>query len=80
MVHCRLDIRKYSFSQRTIYEWAKSTDCVNANMLKTKIDRYIIRAGYASKKYCWTFAKPKASLSTCHVEFTALGRNIVRSG
>ena len=28
---CRLDIRKYSFSQRTINEWNKlSTDCVNA--------------------------------------------------
>ena len=32
---CRLDIKKYSFSQRTINEWNKfSTDCVNANALK----------------------------------------------
>ena len=29
---CRLDIRKYSFSQRTINEWNKlSTECVNAS-------------------------------------------------
>ena len=35
---CRLDIRKYSFSQRTVNEWNKlSTDCITAssvNMLK----------------------------------------------
>ena len=40
--HCRLDIRKYSFSQRTINEWNKlSTDCVTAssvNMFKNKVD------------------------------------------
>ena len=39
---CRLEIRKYSFSQRTINEWNKlSTDCVNAssvNMFKSKVD------------------------------------------
>ena len=30
--HCRLDIRKYLFSQRTINEWNKlSTDCVTAS-------------------------------------------------
>ena len=35
---CRLDIRKYSFSQRTINEWNKlSTDCVNHCCLKTKL-------------------------------------------
>ena len=29
---CRLDIRKHSFSQRTINEWNKlSTDCVTAS-------------------------------------------------
>ena len=36
---CRLDIRKYLFSQKTINEWNKlSTDCVNAgsvNMFKS---------------------------------------------
>ena len=39
---CRLDIREYSFSQRTIGEWNKlSTDCVTArsvNMFKNKFD------------------------------------------
>ena len=47
---CRLDIRKHSFSQRTINEWNKlSTDCVTAssvNMFKNKVDTYFGRAGY----------------------------------
>ena len=47
---CRLDIRKYSFSQRTINEWNKlSTDCITAssmNMFKNKVDTYLRRAGY----------------------------------
>ena len=47
---CRLDIRKHSFSQRTINEWNKlSTDCVIAssvNMFKNKVDTYLRRAGY----------------------------------
>ena len=47
---CRLDMRKYSFSQRMINEWNKLTyDCVNAssvNMFKNRIDRYLRRAGY----------------------------------
>ena len=42
---CRLDIIKYSFSQRIINEWNKlSTDCVTANsvnMFKNKVDTYI---------------------------------------
>ena len=46
---CRLDIRKYSFSQRTINEWNKlSTDCVTAssvNMFKTRFT-CLRRAGY----------------------------------
>ena len=30
--HCRLDTRKYSFSQRVINEWNKLlNDCVNAS-------------------------------------------------
>ena len=45
---CRLDTRKYSFSQRN--EWNKLPNgCVNAssvNMFKNRIDRYMIRAGY----------------------------------
>ena len=47
---CKLDVRKYSFSQRTINEWNKlSTYCVNAssvNMFKNKVDTYLRRAGY----------------------------------
>ena len=50
----RLDVRKFSFSQRTINVWNNlSTDCVHAslvNMFKNKIDKYqvilSIRAGY----------------------------------
>ena len=46
----RLEMRKYSFSQRVIKEWNKlPNDCVNAssvNMFKNRIDRYSIRAGY----------------------------------
>ena len=46
---CRLDIRKYSFSHRTIHELNKlSTDCVTAssvNMLKNKVGTYLRRAG-----------------------------------
>ena len=45
-----MDIRKYSFSQRTVNEWNKlSTDCINAssvNMFKNKLNTYIRRAGY----------------------------------
>ena len=48
---CRLDIRKYSFSQRTINEWnTLSTDCVTAssvNMFKNRLTHnYLRRAGY----------------------------------
>ena len=47
---CRLDMRRYSFSQRVINEWNKlSNDCVNVssvNTFKNKIDRYLTRVGY----------------------------------
>ena len=47
---CRLDIRKFPFSQRTVNEWNRlSADCVSAssvNMFKNKIDMYLRRAGY----------------------------------
>ena len=48
---CRLDIRKHSFSQRTINEWNKlSTDCVTASSMniyiKNKVDTYLRKAGY----------------------------------
>ena len=46
----RLDVRKYSFSQRTINVWNNlSTDCVEAssvNMFKNKIDKYLVKAGF----------------------------------
>ena len=47
---CRLDIRKFTFSQRTVNEWnTLSDDCVGAssvNIFKNKIDIYLRRAGY----------------------------------
>ena len=44
---CRLDIRKHSFSQRTINEWnTLSTDFSSVNMFKNKVDTYLRRAGY----------------------------------
>ena len=46
----RFDIRKYSFSQRTINEWNKlPTDYVTAssvNMFKNKVDTYLRREDY----------------------------------
>ena len=61
---CRLDVRKYSFSQRVINEWNKlPNDCVNAssvNMFKNRIDRY-----------------PMVSLSTCHLELVVWDGNLV---
>ena len=69
---CRLDIRKYSFSLRTINKWNKlSTNCVtasNVNMFKNKVDTYVRRAGglHIDEK-CRTLDKPMVSLSTCHL-------------
>ena len=44
------DVRKYTFSQRTINVWNKlATDCVHAssvNMFKIKIDKYLVKACY----------------------------------
>ena len=46
---CRLDIRKFSFSQRTVYEWNRlSAEYVGAssvNISKNKIDIYLRRVG-----------------------------------
>ena len=46
----RLDVRKFSFSQRTINVSNKlSTDYVHAssvNVFKNKIDKYLVKAGY----------------------------------
>ena len=45
----RLDVRKFSFSQR-INVWNKlSTECVHASsvkMFKNRIDKYLVKAGY----------------------------------
>ena len=47
---CRLDVRKFSFSQRTINVWNKSpSECVHAssvNKFKNRIDKYLVKAGY----------------------------------
>ena len=46
----RLDVRKFSFSQRAINVWNKlSTECIHAssvNMFKNRIDKYLVKAGY----------------------------------
>ena len=67
---CRLDIRKYSFSQRTINEWNKlSTDCITAssvNMFKNRVDTSQ-EGGLNVDEHCWTLNKSMASLSTCHL-------------
>ena len=46
----RLDVRKFSFSKRTINVWNKlSTECVHSssvNVFKNKIDKYLVKAGY----------------------------------
>ena len=47
---CRLDIRIFLFSQRTVNEWKRlSADCVGAssvNIFKNKIDIYLRQVGY----------------------------------
>ena len=46
----RLDVRKFSFSQRTINVLNNlSEECVHAssvNMFKKRIDKYLVKAGY----------------------------------
>ena len=46
----RLDVRKFSFSQRTINVWNKlPAECGHAcsvNMFNNRIDKYIVEAGY----------------------------------
>ena len=46
----RLDVRKFSFSQRSINVWNKlSTECVHAGsviVFKHRIDKYLAKAGY----------------------------------
>ena len=49
-IESRLDVRKFSFSQRTINVWNKlSTECVHAsgvNMFNNIIDMCLLKAGY----------------------------------
>ena len=46
----RLDVRKFSFSQRTINVWNKLSDeCARAssvNMFNNRIYKYLVKAGY----------------------------------
>ena len=48
----RLDVRRFSFSQRTINVWNElSAECVHAsyssvNVFKNRIDKYLVKAGY----------------------------------
>ena len=44
----RLDVRKYSFSQRTVNDLNKvSADCVHSSSVNmNRIGNYIVRAGY----------------------------------
>ena len=55
---CRLDIRKYSLSQRTINEWKQSsTYCVNTssvNMFKSKFD--------PSMQYSWSLNERRTNV------------------
>ena len=46
----RLDVRPFSFSQRTINVWNKlSEECVHpssVNMFKNRVEKYLVKAGY----------------------------------
>ena len=46
----RVDVRKFSFSERTINVWnTLSTECVHASsvhIFKNIIDKYLVKAGY----------------------------------
>ena len=75
---CRLDIRKFSFSQRTVNEWNRlSADCVGAssvNIFKNKIGIYLRRAGYT-----WTLDKPNGFIVHLPSRVESLGGNLVKS-
>ena len=89
----RLDVRKYSFSQRAINVWNKlSTDCVHAssvNMSKNKIEKYLVKAGYTWYKgtvHLDFMSRPRLSISSnfllyCHLRCSLDGNlvlNIVK--
>ena len=72
---CRLDIRKFSFSQRTGNEWnILSADASSANMFRNKIDIYQ-RFRYIG---C-TLDKPKGFLVHLPSRVDSLGSNLVTS-
>ena len=52
----RLDVRKYTFSQRTLNVWTKlSTDCVHATSVNMfRLDKYLVKAGYTWKRADYT--------------------------
>ena len=78
---CRLDTRKYSFSQRVINEWNKlPNDCVNAssvNMFKHRIDRYLKRVGYM--KIVGLSISQWLPCPLCHLELVVWDGNLVKS-
>ena len=87
----RLDVRKFSFSQRTINVWNDlSTDCVHAssvNIFKNKIDKYlvkkkqvilIIRAGYTYNYYMSRLSISSSFLVYGHLR-CSLDGNLVKS-
>ena len=73
---CKLDIRKYAFSQRTINEWnrlpGEFVNATSVNMFNNKIDNYFrkiwvfLDVGY---EYNRTLDKPMASLSCAILGF-----------
>ena len=50
----RLDVRKFSFSQKTTNVWNElSVECVHAssvNVFKNRIDKYLVNAGDTEHK------------------------------
>ena len=63
--HSRLDVRKFSFSQRTIVWNQLFADGVQAStvMFKNRIEKYLVRNSYTYSGM-WTLDKPIALLST----------------
>ena len=70
---CRLDIKKFSFSQRTLNEWNRlSADCIGAStvvLICLKIKSiYISDDGIHLDREVGLYISQRASLSTCHLE------------
>ena len=62
-----LDVRNFSFSQRTENEWNKlSADYVHSscsNMFKNRIDNSLVKGRIVRFIHVWTLDEPRASLS-----------------